>query len=58
MNFSLLANRRIWFVMGFALLLLLSVSYALTETTLGASLTTLYLPLIFKGGQMCGTISC
>ena len=58
MSFSLLANRRIWFVMGFALLLLLSVSYALTETTLGANLTTLYLPLIAKGIKMCGTIPC
>lgn len=58
MNFSLLANRRIWFVLGFALLLLLTVFYVLTETTLGASLTTLYLPLIAKGIQMCGTIPC
>lgn len=57
MNLSLFANRRLWFVLGFALLLLLSVSYALTETTLGASLTTIYLPQIFKS-QLCGTIPC
>lgn len=58
MNLTLLANRRIWFLVGFALLVLLAVSYALTETTLGASLTTLYLPLISKGILMCGTIPC
>lgn len=58
MNYSLLTNRRTWFLIGFALLLLLSVSYALTETTLGASLSTnLYLPLIAKS-QLCGTIPC
>ncbi len=58
MNYSLFSNRRLWFVLGFALLLLLAVSYALTETTLGANLTTLYLPLIAKGIKMCGTIPC
>ncbi len=58
MNLSLSASRRLWFVLGFALLLLLSISYALTETTLGANLTSIYLPLVAKGIKLCGTIPC
>lgn len=59
MNLSLLANRRTWFLVGFALLLLLAVSYALTETTLGATLAVnLYLPLISNVPQLCGTVPC
>lgn len=59
MNVSFLINRRFWFVLGFALLLLLAVLYALTDTTLGATLNSvLYLPLIFKVQQLCGTIPC
>ena len=58
MVLSLLTNRRIWFVLGFVLLLLLAVSYVLTETAVGASLTTIYLPLVFKGVKLCGTIPC
>ena len=57
MNFSLFTSRRIWFVVGFALLLMLAVSYALTETTLGATLAVnLYLPLISNVPQLCGAI--
>ncbi len=59
MNVSFFVNRRFWFVLGFALLLLLAVFYALTETTLGATLNSvLYLPLIYNVQQLCGTIPC
>lgn len=59
MIYSLLANRRLWFVLGFALLLLLAISDALTETTLGAALSVqMYLPLVVKSVKLCGTIPC
>lgn len=59
MSYSLLTSRRSWYVIGFALLLLLAVSYVLTETTLGASLAVnLYLPLISNIPASCGTIPC
>lgn len=56
MNYSLLANRRVWFVLGFVLLLLLAVFYALTETALGATLNIqMYLPII-SNIKLGGTI--
>jgi hypothetical protein len=60
MNVSLLANRRVWFLIGFSLLLVLAVFYALTETSLGATTTVqMYLPLIAKiPVTLCGTIPC
>ena len=59
MNLTLLANRRIWFLVGFALLLLLAVFYALTETTLGATLNIqMYFPLVTYSGPCGGTIPC
>lgn len=58
MVLSLLANRRIWFVLAFALLLLLAVSYVLTETTLSAALSSqIYLPHV-KFAQACSTVPC
>jgi uncharacterized MnhB-related membrane protein len=59
MNLTLLANRRIWFLVGFALLVLLAVSYALTETTLGATLNIqIYFPLVKYSGPCGSTIPC
>ena len=65
MGFSFAANRHIWYVMGFALLLLLAAPYSLTETSLSAhfNLTIppaiqLFLPLIANGPDLCGTIPC
>ena len=55
MNSSLLANRRTWFVVGIVLVLLLAAFYMLTETTLGATLNDLYLPII-ANMQSSGTI--
>gem|GEM_PF-3456131 len=56
MNYSLLANRRVWFVLGFVLLLLLAVFYALTETALGVILNfQMYLPII-SNIKLGGTI--
>lgn len=59
MQLPQLIGRRLWFLLAFALLLLSSASFVLTETTLGAELAgTLYLPLVGNLVKLCGTIPC
>lgn len=59
MIFAALSNRRLWYVAAFALLLALTILYALTETSLGATLNIqMYLPMTFKIPKSCGTIAC
>lgn len=59
MNLSLLANRRTWFVLLFALLVLLAVFYTLTETAVGATLNIqMYFPMVQYSGPCGGTIPC
>lgn len=59
MIFAALSNRRLWYVAAFALLLALTILYALTETSLGATLNIqMYLPMTFNIPKSCGTIAC
>jgi len=58
MDISFFAGRRVWFLLLFGVLLLLALAQIFAESSFGAELITLYLPIIRQSVKLCGTIPC